>query len=123
MTTQDGVSAKAAQLESWAVIGLMGHSSIAGFVREVSVGTGTFLRVDVPEVAYEEPDYSAPFDGEGMRPRRRVVVLSFVRLVSIAAVYDITPCSEEVARQAAENIRLSPPAEQWRKPDPNEPPF
>ncbi len=73
--------------ETWAVVELFGHNVIAGKVSEqVVAGTG-FVRVDVPEISN---------------------IASYSRLFGGSAIYSITPCSEEIARQYAENLRARP---------------
>lgn len=68
------------KFECWAVVEVMGHSRYAGRVTEQAVGGCAFVRVDVPAV--------------GER-------LAFTKLLSQAAIFCITPCSEEAARAAA----------------------
>jgi len=68
--------------DSWAVVELFGHQRIAGRVTDVTLGGCSFLRVDVP--ATTKPAYTKYF-GNG-------------------AIYAMTPCTEEVARLAAQQI-------------------
>ena len=111
------------QLETWAVVGLMGHGNIAGFVRDVPLGTGTVLRVEVPKVDYEEPDYDAEWKVNVSPPLKRVTIPAFVRFIALGAVYDIGPCSEETATLAASQIRALPPAREWDQSKPVDVPF
>lgn len=75
------------KLETWAVLELMGHHRIAGFVREVSLGSAAMLRVDVPEID------SIP---------------AFSKFVAPAALYALTPCTEEVAMAVIKRDRVTP---------------
>lgn len=78
---------QAERLDTWAVVELFGHARIAGKVAEQTIAGGAFLRVDVPEV-----------DGQP----------AFTKFYGAGAVYSISPCSEEVARLAAKQIRTPP---------------
>ena len=75
------------KLRTHAVIELMGHQRIAGWVEEIEIAGAGFLRVDVP----------ATTQGPG-----------FTRLVSPKSVYAITPCVEETALRVAEHCRAAP---------------
>ncbi len=73
--------------DSWAIIELFGHSRIAGRVSEQTIGSQSFIRVDVPEI-----------DGTP----------AFTRFFGNGAIYSITPVSEEVARLAAKRMQVQP---------------
>lgn len=79
------------KLELFAIVELFGHQRIAGKVTEQTVGSATFIRVDVPETQ------SQP---------------SFTRIVNPTAVYAINPVTEEVMKHMAENISQKP-IEAW----------
>ncbi len=71
----------------WAVIELMGHNVIAGYVTEES-GFGTALmRVDVPATSI----YGA-----------------YTKLIGTGSIYAVTFVSEEVARTVAESRKQNP---------------
>ena len=69
------------KFETWAVVEVCGHQKYAGFVTEQAIGGASFVRVDVPEVSDHE---------------------AFSKLFGAAAIYSITPCSEELAKVVAE---------------------
>lgn len=69
------------KFREWCILELMGHRRLAGLVTEVEIGGASFLRLDVPEK-----------EDEGM------VATQFY---SPAAVYCITPMTEEIAREVA----------------------
>lgn len=73
--------------DAWAIIELFGHQRIAGRVSEQTIGGGNMIRVDVPAV--------------GKAP-------AFTRFYGAAAIYSITPTSEEVAKVVAQSIRAAP---------------
>jgi hypothetical protein len=75
------------KLETWAVLELMGHQRLAGFVREVALGSAAMLRVDVPET-------------EG--------IPAFTKFVAPAALYAFTPCTQEVAMAVIKRDRVTP---------------
>lgn len=71
-------SASAGQFDEWALLELFGHQRIAGRVRNASIGGGSFIRVDVPEIkGHQEP---------------------LTRFYSPQAVYGITPMTEQTVR-------------------------
>lgn len=71
--------------QTWGIIELFGHTTIAGAVSEMTFGGGTFTRVDVPEV-------------DGAHP-------AFTKLVGPAAIYGMTFVDEATAREAAASLR------------------
>lgn len=81
------------KFETWAVLELFGHRTLAGKVTEQAIGGCTFVRVDVPPIRVE---------GEG------TVRDGFCKFLGQAAIYSITPCSEEIARAAAQHISQDP---------------
>lgn len=67
--------------ESWAILELMGHRRLGGFVSEVEMAGVGMFRIDVPELV----------DGD----TRHAAATQFY---APAAVYAITPTTEEIAR-------------------------
>lgn len=84
-----------ATFEGWAIVELMGHNVIAGYVTEAVIGGTAMLRVDVPATDSQQP-YTKFFSG--------------------AAVYAITPTQEDTARTAAERLNRRP-IDTWIVPD------
>lgn len=80
----------------WAIVELFGHKRIAGHLSSQVVAGGSLVRIDVPET---------PAD-------RHPATAGYTKLVGVAAIYGITPVSEEVARRAAREI------ERWNDPLP-----
>lgn len=72
------------KFEGWCVVELFGHQQIAGYVSEQVFGGGAFVRVDVPATEYSE---------------------AHTKLYGEKAIYAIHPCSEEIAKKAAESLR------------------
>lgn len=82
--------------EGWAFLELMGHRKLAGYLREASIGGGSFIRIDVPAETCMEGNVATQF-------------------YAPAAVYAITPTTEEMARRYA--LRCKPaPVEEWELP-------
>jgi hypothetical protein len=73
---------------------------IAGRVTEQSIGGCAFIRVDVPaqpaRPATQTWDSDDPF------------IPAYTRYLSSSAIYAINPCSEELAKVAAERMRSRP---------------
>lgn len=74
-------------LELWAIVELMGRQTVAGKVTEVQIAGKGMLRVDVPAVG---------------------AIPAFTKFYSPTAVYAITPVSEEIAMEAASQVRTQP---------------
>jgi hypothetical protein len=72
--------------EGWAVVELMGHRRLAGLVSEQQIAGAAFLRLDVHGAEAE-------------------VVTQFY---APAAVYCITPTTEEIARKLGDKARPQP---------------
>jgi hypothetical protein len=66
--------------EGWAILEIMGHRTRPGFVREVEIAGGKMLRVDIPTV-----------DGD------------ITEFYTAQSIYALRPCSEEIARNAAQD--------------------
>lgn len=75
------------QLSTWAILELMGHRRLAGFVSEQVIGGASFIRIDIPETK----DQAA-----------------FSQFYSGGAVYCITPTTEDIARKLAANCFSRP---------------
>lgn len=83
----------------WALVELMGHQRIVGFVSEQTIGGAAMLRVDVP-------------DAEG--------ATRFTRLYGSSAIYAINPVSKEVALKLAGAVDAEP-VKAWQLPAPSAP--
>jgi hypothetical protein len=91
---------KKAGFEGWAVVELFGHKRMAGYVSSQEIAGSSLVRIDVP--------VTMPTDPRDSRP----VTAAYTKLVGVAAIYGITPCTEVVARLAAREI------ERWNDPIP-----
>jgi hypothetical protein len=77
----------------WAILELLGHRRLGGYVREQVVAGAAFLRIDVPQ----DPPAT--------------------QLYSAGAVYCITPTTAEMARAVANRGRVEP-VSRWELPAP-----
>lgn len=91
--------AEASEQIGWAILELMGHRRLAGYVSEQEVAGKGFIRLDVP---------GADKEGDGWHA---------TQLYSPAAVYCITPTSEETARDVAVTSQPAP-VQRWELPAP-----
>src|SRR6185437_10448897 len=73
--------------EHFALVELFGHQRIAGKVTEAEIGGGKFIRVDVPAI------------GE---------LQAVTRFYGPAAIYGITPVTEETALALAKQFQVAP---------------
>lgn len=76
----------AEKFQSWAILELMGHRKLAGYVQETEIAAGKFLRIDVP-------------NAEGK---------NVTQFYAPASVYCITPTTEDICRQWAHNNNPQP---------------
>lgn len=81
--------------EGWAILELMGHRRLGGYVQEATIAGGTFLRIDVPA------------EQEGTKPA--------TQFYSPSSVYCLTPTTEETARALAK-LAQPAPVQRWELP-------
>lgn len=86
------------EFEGWAVVELMGHRRLAGYVREASAFGTALLRLDVPGED-DGATYATQYYGGG-------------------SIYAVTPCTEEIARAIARRTRETPEAVAYALPAP-----
>ena len=88
------MSEQAKEYEGWAILELMGHRRLIGYLREVTIAGAAFLRIDVLTAEGQSTQYyGAP------------------------SVYAITPTTEETARRAA-SLSTVAPINRWELPSP-----
>jgi hypothetical protein len=74
--------------EGWAILELMGHRKLAGYVREVEMFGAALCRIDVP---------AGDDDAQAV-----------TQFYTASAVYCMTPTTEAVARRMAPRFRPAP---------------
>jgi hypothetical protein len=103
-----------AEYEGWAIVELMGHRRLAGWVQEVELAGAPMLRLDVPEHEWldgctcgsEQPASDDPYKhqhhcfrfSDDDRATLRPVDVHATQFYSPAALYCLTPTTEETAR-------------------------
>jgi len=80
--------------EGWALVEVMGHHKFAGKVTEATIAGAGFLRLDVPESVGQQ---------------------AYTKFIAPAALYALTPISEDVARGLAASYRVQP-VNEWDLP-------
>jgi hypothetical protein len=85
--------------EGWAILELMGHRRLAGYVREQELAGHGFIRLDVPGADGKDAVSTVP--GGTWEP-------IVTQLYSPAAVYCLTPTTEEIARAVAKREQPEP---------------
>jgi hypothetical protein len=83
----------------FAIVEVMGHQRLAGWMSEQTIAGTGFIRVDVPETETTQ--------GYG-DDRRKVKIPAFTQLLGAGSIYRITPCTAEVAKRAAESFVSRP---------------
>jgi hypothetical protein len=83
--------------EGWAILELMGHRRLAGYVREQEVAGQGFIRIDVPA-----------------RDGKKLVATQFY---SPGSIYCMTPTTEQIARRVAASSQPEP-VHHWELPEP-----
>jgi hypothetical protein len=119
--------------EGWAILELMGHRRLGGYVTEQQVGGVAFVRIDVPEhpwvdgctcgsdapasASHEDHTHVCQmFRDEG---DDRPLDVHATQLYNPSAVYCLTPTGERVARGAAQTAKPTPVA-RWELEPPRE---
>lgn len=103
--------------EGWAIVEQMGHNRYAGRISEFQIGGAALIRIEVPAIPErrhkikqdwdpQTGDYytDGPREVESVIPARQ----AFTKLIGVQSIFAITPCTEEVARAAAEQMRAEP---------------
>ena len=77
------------KFKGWAVVELTGRALIAGRVETYQVGGALFWRVDVPKVGTAVPE-------------------PFSKIYGSAAIWCVTPCTEDVVKMTLLRIKPEP---------------
>jgi hypothetical protein len=100
-----------AAFNGWAILELMGHRKMAGYVSEVTFAGKGMIRIDVPG---KRPTLTERIEsGEGGLPGGDEPCAT--QLYSPDALYCLTPTSEEMARAVAASAQPMPVA-RWELP-------
>ena len=85
-------SASESVIEGWAILELMGHRRLGGYLREVAVAGAAMVRIDVPHP-------------------QKLGETAATQFYAGHAIYAITPTTEEVARAIASGAPA--PVRRW----------
>ena len=85
-------SGASGEVTGYALVEIFGHTRIVGYLSQQTFGTGVMFRVDVPDLLK---------DGKVLR-------VGFTRYFGLAAIYSITPCSEDLVKQMLPHIDGTP---------------
>ena len=96
------------RFDSWAVVELFGHQRLAGRVTEQTIGGCSFLRLDVPEQVYTETRGDYDDQGKHRVFPVEVTVPAYTKFLTQGAIYAMTPCAEDVAREVLKRLRTQP---------------
>ena len=99
--------------EGWAIIELMGHNQEIGFVRTEYFGGPALFRVDQPsfearDYVLERPQWVGDIYGPAGSTVQREAIAGKTVYVWPPAIFRITPCTEQTARQAIESLIRAP---------------
>jgi len=99
------------QLETWAIVEVMGHNRYAGFARQVPMGGAAMIRVDVPEVPpydVERSRYNYDTRKEEPYTEKIPATPAFTKFLGVSSIFAITPCTKEAAMAAVKTFRSAP---------------
>lgn len=116
----------------WAILELMGHRRLGGYLSEQEIAGAAFIRIDVPEHPWQadgctcgstRPDSLSHEDHthvcHAFRDGDRPLDITATQFYAAAAVYCVTPTTERLARVAATTARHEPVSEweaTWARP-------
>ena len=107
---------KQSAFEGWAIVEIFGHQKAIGFVTTEAYGSACLFRVDTPELPEREytltrPGYTATVDDPSSRQWtpagakvKRLASGASSQLLGPGSIYRLIPCTEEVAREAIEEL-------------------
>lgn len=102
---------KQASFEGWAILEIFGHQRYAGFVTTEAFGQAVLFRVDVPPLEEREritKHYGYDDDGKSVPPGSTVkesAVQGYTKFFGPGAIYAMTPCTQEAAREAVASMQ------------------
>ena len=102
--------------EGWAIVEIFGHQKYAGRISTETIGAACMLRVDVPELPPRQEEvtgrYSYHPETGTQLPKGTIIsyaaVQGYTKFFGVAAIYAITPTTEEAALEAIEGLQPRP---------------
>jgi hypothetical protein len=122
------VAEQTAEFEGWAILELIGHRRLAGYVRPAQLAGAGLIRIDVPRGVPCEgasaswcpncgdcncPERERDLDGEDCPLHKAssehpLPDTAATQFYAPSALYCLTPCTEEVARKVAKASQVAP---------------
>lgn len=102
-----------ATFDGWAILEIFGHQRYAGRVKTEAYGQSVFWRIDVPPLEPRER-ISTCYEciGNTSCPPGTIVqekaVQGYSKLFGSGAIYCLTPCTQEAAMKAVEDMQARP---------------
>ena len=88
----------------WALVEIMGHQRVSGYVETVTFGSVVMFRVTVPAMEPVEEVLqemrTVQYERLGPGSRIRISRAAFETYVGVASIYRLTPCTEDQALAA-----------------------
>jgi hypothetical protein len=100
-------------LGEWSILEIFGHQTYAGYLTTEYFGGACMFRLDVPELKEHERVIDGPEYVQGRYvPAGSTVKVeatkAFTKRFGVNSIYSQTPCTEEAALAALENIQRRP---------------
>lgn len=105
--------AEQSKFEGWAILEIFGHQRYAGFVSTQAFGTAVMFRIDVPALEERErvtnrPEYVKKQYVPAGTKVTEGPVQGYTKIFGAGAIYAMTPCTQEAATKAVEEIQERP---------------
>lgn len=99
-----------AAFDGWAVVEVFGHQRYAGYVTTQAFGQAVLFRIEVPPLDEREREtkHYEYVNGHTVPPGSTVkesAVQGYTKLFGTGAIYGITPCTQEAALKAVEEMQ------------------
>jgi hypothetical protein len=101
--------------EGWAILEIFGHQKYAGFVQTEYYGTACMFRCDVPPLKEREQVtkggcyVETETDSRSWVPPgstvKKPATIGYSKLFGVGAIYSMTPCDEQAALRATEELQ------------------
>lgn len=106
-------AAAQSDLSGWAILEIFGHQKYAGYVTTQSFGTACMFRLDVPALeertrVIKRPGYVGNQYVDGGATVTEGPVPGYTKIFGVGAIYAITPCTEDAAKRAVEELQARP---------------
>lgn len=102
-----------AKFEGWAIVEVFGHQRYVGHVTTEAFGAAVMFRVDVPALEPRQRVTKSPeYLGNQYVPAGTTVnegaVPGYTKLFGVGAIYGITPCTQDAAMKAVDEMHRRP---------------